>query len=338
MQTLRFRSGVIAALALCASGVSLAQEAAWPTKPVLLIMPYTAGGPADAILRAIAPELQKRWGQPLIIDYKPGANEVLGAMEVAKAKPDGYTVLIATDAAYALNPLLKTKLPYNVEKDLAPVSLMMRAPLLLVTSPELPVNSVKDVVDYARKHPETASYASTGVGGSNHLAMAWFNKQTGIQSVHAPYNSLSLALQDVAAGRVDMSLVVTGGARAFLEKKNVKPIAVSGSRRQPLIPDVPTFAEAGFKDYEASVYFGLSMPAGTPLAIRKRIAADIGELISAPEFQKKYLSIYGFDAVGSTPEAFAEFLKSDKAATLKRIEAAGVKPERSVASQSPTHK
>lgn len=304
-----------------------AAEAAWPTKPVLLIMPYTAGGPADAILRAIAPDLQKRWKQPLVIDYKPGANEVLGAVEVAKSRPDGHTMLIATDATYALNPLLKSKLPLNAEKDLAPVSLLMRAPLLLVTRPDFPANSVKEVVDYARKHPDTASYASTGIGGSNHLAMAWFNKQNGIESVHAPYNNLSLALQDVTAGRVDMSLVVTGGARAFIEKQNVKPIAVSGSHRQPLIPDVPTFAEAGFKDYEASVYFGLSMAAGTPLAIRERIAADIAELIKAPEFQKKYLSIYGFDAVGSTPQQFAEFLKSDKAATIKRIQAAGVTPE-----------
>ncbi|QNP47872.1 Bug family tripartite tricarboxylate transporter substrate binding protein [Diaphorobacter aerolatus] len=314
-------------LGLGLAGAAHAQEAAWPTKPVLLIMPYTAGGPADAILRAIAPDLQKRWGQPLVIDYKPGANEVLGAMEVAKAKPDGYTLLIATDATYALNPLLKTKLAFNPEKDFAPVSLMMRAPLLLVTSPQYPANTVKELVEYARKHPEKSSYASTGIGGSNHLAMSWFNKQNGIQSVHAPYNNLSLSLQDVAAGRVDMSLVVTGGARAFLEKKNVKPLAVSGSHRQPLIPDVPTFAEAGFKDYEASVYFGLAAPAGTPLAIRQRIAADIGALISAPEFQKKYLSIYGFDAVGSTPEAFAAFLQSDKAATIKRIEAAGVQPE-----------
>ena len=290
-------------------------------------MPYTAGGPADAILRAISPDLQKRWGQPLVIEYKPGANEILGAMEMAKAKPDGHTMLIATDATYALNPLLKTKLPFNPEKDFAPISLMMRAPLLMITRPDFPANTVKEVVDYVRANPDKASYASTGIGGSNHLAASWFNKANGLQSVHVPYNNLSLALQDMAASRVDMSLVVTGGARAFLEKKSVKPIAVSGTKRQPLLPDVPTFAEAGYKDYEASVYFGLAAPAQTPLGIRERIAADIGELISTPEFQKKYLAIYGFEPVGSTPEFFAAFLKSDKAATLKRIEAAGVQPE-----------
>lgn len=198
---------VLFALASCALALgghaALAETAApWPSKPVRVIMPYAAGGPADAILRAMAPSLEKAWGQPLVIDYKPGANETLGVLELKKAAPDGHTLLIATDAAFVLNELLMRKLSYDPVKDLEPVTLLMRAPLLLVARPDLPANTVADLLAQAKKPGARLSYASTGQGGMAHLALDAMLRQQGIEAVHAPYNSLPTSLQDLASGHV----------------------------------------------------------------------------------------------------------------------------------------
>ena len=320
----------LVAAALAVLGVTASAQPAqpaWPTKPVRIIMPYAAGGPADAILRAMAPQLGKAWGQPLVMDYRPGANEAVGVAELTKSANDGHTLLIATDAAYALNPLLHSKLHYDAQKDLVPVSLLMNAPLMLLARPDFPGSTVAEVIDYGKRNPDKLSYASTGQGASNHLAMEWFKRTFGIEAVHVPYNSLPIALQDLATSRTDLTMVVTGGARAFLEGGRIKPIAVSGSHRQPLAPNVPTFEQAGAGKYQAGVFFGLAAPARTPEAVRLRIAADMAKILQTPQFQKDYLSIYGFDAVGSTPAEFAEFLVHARVDAKARMAAAGVKPD-----------
>lgn len=315
------------ALALSALPAAAQTAAAWPTKPVRMIMPYAAGGPADAILRAMAPQLEKEWGHPLVIDYKPGANETLGAMELKKSSPDGHTLLIATDAAFVLNPLLQRKVPYDPVKDLAPVTLLMRAPLLMVARPDLPVQNLKEVLEQARKPGARLSYASTGEGGMAHLAMDAMMRSNGIDAVHAPYNSLPTSLQDLATGRVDLSLVVTGGARAMLEGKRIKAIGVSGSKRQPLVPDVPTFEEAGLGRYGASIFFGLAAPDGTPEAVRAKIAQAFAKQLAQPQFQREQLAIFGFDAVGSTPAEFAQALVKSRGEAAERVKAAGVQQQ-----------
>lgn len=322
----------ILALAACAAALggnaALAQAAApWPTKPVRVIMPYAAGGPADAILRGIAPALEKEWGQPLVIDYKPGANEVMGVLELKKAAPDGHTLLIATDAAFVLNPLLMRKLSYDPVKDLEPVTLLMRAPLLLVARPDLPASTLAELFAQSKKPGARLNYASTGQGGMAHLALDAMLRQQGVDAVHAPYNSLPLSLQDLASGRTDLSFVVTGGARAFLQDKRIKALAVSGTRRQPLLPDVPTFAEAGFGNDGASLFFGLAAPAGTPEAVRTQIAKAFAARLTDETFQRERLASFGFDAVGSTPRAFAQALAVAREQAAARVKAAGVQPE-----------
>ena len=322
---------LLLALAACTatlgSTAALAQAPAWPTKPVRMIMPYAAGGPADAILRAMAPSLEKEWGQPLVIDYKPGANETLGVLELKKAAPDGHTLLIATDAAFVLNELLMAKISYDPVKDLEPVTLLMRAPLLLVARPDLPANTLAEAIEHAKKPGAKPSYASTGQGGMAHLALDWLMRQHGIDAVHAPYNSLPTSLQDLSSGRTDLSFVVTGGARAFLQDKRIKAIAVSGARRQPLLPDVPTFEEAGYGKFGASLFFGLAAPTGTPEAVRAQIAKAFASRLADAKFQSEQLSVYGFDAVGSTPAEFAKALETSRRETAERVKAAGVQPQ-----------
>lgn len=320
------------ALATCVAALGstavLAQAAApWPSKPVRMIMPYAAGGPADAILRAMAPSLEKEWGQPLVIDYKPGANETMGVLELKKAAADGHTLLVATDAAFVLNPLLMRKLAYDPAKDLEPVTLLMRAPLLLVARPDLPARNVAEFFAQAKKPGARVNYASTGQGGMAHLTLDAMLRQQGIDAVHAPYNSLPVSLQDLASGRTDVSMVVTGGARALLQEKRIKALAVSGTRRQPLLPDVPTFAEAGFAQHGASLFFGLAAPAGTPEPVRAQIAKAFATRLADETFQRERLSVFGFDAVGSTPQAFAQALAASREQAQARVKAAGVQPE-----------
>jgi tripartite-type tricarboxylate transporter receptor subunit TctC len=319
----------LAGLTLACGHVAVqAQSApAWPSKPVRLIMPYAAGGPADAILRAMAPSLEKEWGHPLVIDYKPGANETLGALELKKSAPDGHTLLIATDAAFVLNELLMKKLAYDPAKDLTPVTLLMRAPLLLVARPDLPAQNLAELFQQAKQPGAKLSYASTGQGGMAHLALDAMLRQQGISAVHAPYNSLPVSLQDLSAGRTDLSFVVTGGGRAFLQDKRIKALAVSGTRRQPLIPDVPTFEEAGFGSSGASLFFGLAAPAGTPEAVRAQIAKAFASRLADEKFQREQLSIYGFDAVGSSPAEFATALTGMRTQAGARVKAAGVQAE-----------
>ena len=329
----RFLLALATCAATCAatfgSTAAMAQDAAqsWPTRPVRVIMPYAGGGPADAILRAMGPALEKEWGQPLVIDYKPGANETMGVLELKKAAADGHTLLIATDAAFVLNPLLMRKLSYDPVKDLEPVTLLMRAPLLLVARPDLPADSLQEVIAQAKKPGARLSYASTGQGGMAHLTLDWLMRQQGIDAVHAPYNSLPISLQDLSSGRTDLSLVVTGGARAFLQDKRIKALAVSGTRRQPLVPDVPTFQEAGFGNFGASLFFGLAAPAGTPQAVRAQVAKAFAARLADEKFQREQLSIFGFDAVGSTPAEFASALASARVQAGERVKAAGVQAQ-----------
>lgn len=316
-----------ATLAISSTTASAQQAQTWPSKPVRIIMPYAAGGPADAILRAMAPSLEKEWGQPLVIDYKPGANETIGVLELKKSAPDGHTLLIATDAAFVLNALLMRKLAYDPVKDLEPVTLLMRAPLLLVARPDLPANTLSEALEQARKPGARLSYASTGQGGMAHLALDWMLRQHGIDAVHAPYNSLPVSLQDLSSGRTDLSFVVTGGARAFLQDKRVKALAVSGTRRQPLLPDVPTFEEAGFGSFGASLFFGLAAPAGTPEAVRTQIAKTFATRLADEKMQREQLAIFGFDAVGNTPSQFATALDALRAQARARVTAAGLQAE-----------
>jgi tripartite-type tricarboxylate transporter receptor subunit TctC len=325
MKLLR-RSILLGSMATLAwAGVAQAQT--YPYKPIRIVLPYSAGGPADVMVRAISQKLGDSWGQPFIVDNKPGANEIIAADLVAKSPGDGYTFLVASDGAYSLNQNLYPKIPYDPVRDFVPVAKLAIGNLMLVTRPDMPANNVKEFIDYVRRNPAKLNYGSIGAGGVNHLASAWFNNINGLQMEHVAFKGLPSAVQELMAGRIDAMFAVTGGVAQLLEAGKIKALAVSGRNRQPAAPKVPTFAEVGYPGFDASFYFGVVAPRGTPADIASRFARDMSKIINTDEFKSKYLQPLGFEAVGDTPEQFATFLKSDRELGAQKVKVSGAKLE-----------
>ena len=315
-----------ASLAAVALGVSTVGDAQpYPSKPIHIVVPYTAGGPADLLVRGLGIKLAEKWGQQVVVENRPGANEIIAAEAVAKAAPDGYTWLVASDAVFTLNASLYSKLPYDPVKDLVPVSKLVTANLLLVTRPDFPANSVKEFIDYAKQNPGKLSYGSVGAGGVNHLAMSWFNSLNGLQMEHVPYKGLVQALQDVITGRVDTMFAVIGGALPFVQSNKLKALAVSGKARSGVLPNVPTFAEVGYPSFDASFYFAVAAPAGTPRDILTKFASEASLIVNSAEFKEKYLTQLGFEPVGDTPDQFAAFLVNDRKIGAEKVKVSGAK-------------
>ena len=315
-------AGLLSTLLL---GLAQAQAPAYPNKPLRIVVPYAPGGPADVMVRAIGQQMGESWGQPFVVDNKPGANEIIAADFVAKSPADGYTFLVASDGAYSLNQHLYPKIPYDPVKDFEPVAKLAVGQLMLVTRPDFPASNVQEFIDYVKRNPGKLNYASIGAGGVNHLASAWFNNINGLQMEHVAFKGLPAAVQELMAGRIDVMFSVTGGVAPFIESGKVKGLAVSGQHRQPAAPKVPTFAEVGFPNFEASYYFGVMAPRGTPPEIAQRFARDMAKVIQAPEFKAKYLQPLGFDAAGDTPAQFAAFLKADRELGAKKVKVSGAK-------------
>jgi len=313
----------LAAVALGVSNVGDAQP--YPSKPIHIVVPYTAGGPADLLVRGLGIKLAEKWGQQVVVENRPGANEIIAAEAVAKAAPDGYTLLVASDAVFTLNASLYSKLPYDPVKDLVPVSKLVTANLLLVTRPDFPANSVKEFIDYAKQNPGKLSYGSVGAGGVNHLAMSWFNSLNGLQMEHVPYKGLVQALQDVITGRIDTMFAVIGGALPFVQSNKLKALAVSGKARSGVLPNVPTFAEVGYPSFDASFYFAVAAPAGTPRDIVTKFASEASQIVNSAEFKEKYLTQLGFEPVGDTPDQFAAFLVNDRKIGAEKVKVSGAK-------------
>lgn len=306
--------------------LSLTVEAqTYPVKPIRIVVPYTAGGPADLLVRGLGQKLTDAWGQQIVVENKPGANEIIAAQDVAKSPADGYSYLLASDAVFSLNAFLYSKLPYDPVKDFAPVSKLVNANLMLVARPDFQAGTVRGLIDAARNNPGKLNYGSVGAGGVNHLAMAWFNTLNGLEMQHVPYKGLVQGLQDIMTSRLDVMFAVIGGAAPLLKAGKLKGIAVSGSARNALIPEVPTFAEAGYPGFDASFYFGLAAPAGTPRAPLAKFAAEAAKIVNAQEFREKYLNNLGFEPAGDTPEQFAAFLRQDREAAEKKVKASGAK-------------
>ncbi|MDP3799409.1 MAG: tripartite tricarboxylate transporter substrate binding protein [Polaromonas sp.] len=323
MKLLR-RSMVLGVLAGLAWG-GIAQAQTYPSKPIRIVLPYSAGGPADVMVRAISQKLGDSWGQPFVVDNKPGANEIIAADLVAKSPGDGYTFLVASDGAYSLNQNLYPKIPYDPVKDFVPVAKLAIGNLMLVTRPDFPAANVKEFIDYVKRNPGKLNYGSIGAGGVNHLASAWFNSINGLQMEHVAFKGLPPAVQELMAGRIDAMFAVTGGVAPFLESGKIKALAVSGRNRQPAAPNVPTFAEVGYPSFDASYYFGVVAPKGTPADITSRFARDMSKIINAADFKSKYLQPLGFEAVGDTPEQFAAFLISDRELGAQKVKVSGAK-------------
>jgi tripartite-type tricarboxylate transporter receptor subunit TctC len=300
-------------LALLAAGVAAGAHAqeAWPTRTVTIIVPFTPGGGTDIGTRIVAQRLSQMWGQPVVIENKPGAGGNIGLDAVARAKPDGYTLVTGNVGTQSINPFLYKKLSYNPDMSFAPVSLMAELPFALVVPPTLPAKTAKELVALAKSKPGKLNYASSGIGGSPHLSMETFKIATGTDIVHVPYKGGGAAMADLMAGNVHMLFASILETSSHVKAGKLQALAVTGSTRSPAMPDVPTLTEAGIKGADAGSWIGLLAPANTPKSVIDKIAADVKKVVAMPEVSKQLME-QGAVPVGSTPEQFAQLISSDR--------------------------
>lgn len=309
-----------AALAAPATG-ALAQ--AWPAKPVRVVAPFAPGGALDLTARTVGLRMQEAMKQNILVDNRPGAGGVIGADLVAKAAPDGYTVLLASPAEIAVLPHLQ-KMPYNAERDLAPVSLAVMTPLILVVNPSLPVKSVKDLIALARSRPGQLTYASAGTGGVQHLAGELLKIDMKVDITHIPYKGAGPAIPDLIGGHVMMFFSGMPPAMPHVRSGRLRPLAVTTTRRSPAAPEVPTMGEAGVPGFDISNWFAYFVPAGTPGPIVERLTAEINRALKLPDVREKLGSV-GAEALGTTPEELAKFVRTESEKFARLIKASGAK-------------
>ena len=320
MKAFRWLS-ILAGLAL----VPAAQAQTYPDKPIKVVNGFGAGGGTDLLLRTILPKLGEILGQQLIIDYRPAAGGNLAMDIVAKAPPDGYTLLMGSPGL-ATNPFLYRDLGWDAKKDFAPISLLGTVQNVLVVNPALPVKSVAELVALAKKQPGTLNFASPGAGTSLHLAAELFKEAEGIDIVHVPYKGGGQAMNDVLAGKPEMMFQVVGAALPYIQSGKLRALAVTGTERSSVLPDVPTMVEAGVPNYSAYTWNGLLAPAGTPRPIIDKLHAAIVKAMNDPSVVEGYARI-GQDQAVSTPEQFTKLIADETAKWAEVIEKANIKPQ-----------
>ena len=281
----------------------------FPQKPVRLVVSYPPGGTVDAVARILGPKLSQRWGQPVVIDNRAGGGGVIGADVVIKSPADGHTLLV--DASnHAQNPALKKQMPFDTLKDLAAVSLLVKVPNLLVVNPQYEFKTVQSLIAQAKSHPGTINYASSGNGSAQHLAAELFAAQTGTQLVHVAYKGGGPAMVDVMAGQVPVFFASTASALPFIRSGKLTAVAMSGQRRAPVLPDTPTFAEAGLSGYETYEWNAVLAPSGTPAAVIQKISRDIAAVLGDREVMARLIAM-GAEVVGSTPAELDAFRRAE---------------------------
>jgi tripartite-type tricarboxylate transporter receptor subunit TctC len=310
------------ALQLCMlAAVSHAQT--YPAKPVRLIVPFAPGGSTDIVARVLGQKLNEMWGQPVLVDNRAGGSTVIGTEIVAKAAPDGHTLLV-TPAPFTIVPSLIPKLPYDPQKDFEPVTLINTTPLVVVVHPGVPARSMKDLVALAKSKPGTLNYGSSGSGGSNHLAGELFNAMAGVRMVHVPYKGNAPALTDLVGGHVDVVFNGLTSALPFIKSGKLRALGMTSLNRSATLPQVPTLDEAGLKGFQAVAWNGLTAPARTPKSVIDKLNADVLKVVRAPELVEK-LRAEGSDPVGSSVEQYSAFLRDEIAKWGKVIRAANIK-------------
>jgi tripartite-type tricarboxylate transporter receptor subunit TctC len=312
------------ALALC---VPCFAAQAWPDKPVRLVVAYPPGGGIDVMARQIGEKLGARWGQPVVVENRPGANTIIAADAVAKAPADGHTLLMTTDATFSINPHLYAKLPYDAERDFVPVTMLVLLQQLLVAHPSLPASSLNELILLARQKPGALRYASYGSGSQPHLSGEMLKFKAGIDLVHVPYKGISLAVPAVMANEVELTFAGIATSMPQLRAGRIKAIAIGGAQRSPLLPQVPTFAELGFPEVETHAWFGLFLPAASPRAASEKIYLDVKKILEEPDFRQKQLVDKGYEVVGSSPDQFVLYLKKDRQSRGRAVKISGAKAE-----------
>ena len=310
---------LLSALLICVGASVGAQD--YPNRPVRVVVPYAAGGGVDIVARAVGQELAKRIGQPVIVENRTGAGSNIGSDFVAKAAPDGYTLLMASPAN-AINMSLYRKMPYDTQRDLAPVALVGAVPSVLVANPALPANTVAELVALAKEKPGSLNYGSGGSGTSEHLSAEMFKSLAAIDLVHVPYKGGANAMTDVISGQLSLMFTNMLGAMPHIRSGKLKAIGIADSRRSPSLPEVPTFAEAGFKDFEVLVWWGVMAPARTPAPVVTYLNREIVAALGAPELKER-LDGMGARIIGGTPEQFGAFVAAEIVRWTRAVQVSG---------------
>jgi tripartite-type tricarboxylate transporter receptor subunit TctC len=297
---------------------------AYPTKPIRLVVPFPAGGTTDILARQVAQRLSVSLGQSVIVDNRPGAAGNIGSDLVAKSAPDGYTLLMGTVGTHAINPSLYTRMPYDHVKDFVPIVLVAGVPNVLEVTPSLPVNSVADLIKLAKEKPGQLNFASSGSGTSIHLSGELFKTMAGVDMMHVPYKGSAPAVTDLMGGQVQLMFDNLPSSLAQIKAGKLRAIAVTSAQRAPALPNMPTIAESGLPGFEASSWFGMLAPAGTPSAIVARLNADVNQWLQTAEAKEKLLA-QGAVAAGGTPEQFAAHIRAETEKWAKVVKVSGAK-------------
>lgn len=303
----------------------LAQAQDWPTKSVTLIVPFAPGGTTDIVGRIIAKQLSTRLGQTVFVENIGGAGGTLGAIDAARAAPDGYTVFMAT-VAHTMAPGIYKKLAYNFEQDFEPITTVATVPNILIVNPSVPAGNVTEFIAYLKANPGKVSYGSAGIGSTEHMSAELFRSLSGTDIVHVPYRGGSPMLADLVAGNIQMSIETSGAATPLIQAGSVHALAVSPARRSALFPDLPTLAEAGLKGYDVSTWYGFLLPKGTPEAIRDRLYTETAAILKDPAVIKR-LSDFGAEPGGEPPAQFAAFIHAETTKWVTLAKAAGISAE-----------
>ena len=310
---------------LCALPVA-AQQPPYPSKPLKLILSFPAGGPTDILARIIGQKLTEAWGQNVVIDNRPGGGGMIGANLAVRSPPDGYTMYLGGISTLAIGPLIQKNMQFDPLRDFQPVSLTTISPLLLMTHPSLPVRTVRDFIGLAKAKPGQINYASSGPGGSGHLAGELFKLVTNINIVHVPYRGAPPALTDLIAGQVQSMFGTMLASVPHIRNGKLRAIAVTGPKRSIAVPEVPTFAESGLPDYDASSWNGILVPAGTPRAIVDKLNGEIVKIMHMPGVLDR-IAADGPVAITGTPEQYVAYIKSEQAKWSKVVRAANITVE-----------
>jgi tripartite-type tricarboxylate transporter receptor subunit TctC len=307
-------------------GAAAAQT--YPTRPVTMIVAAAAGGVTDIVGRALGQELGKAWGQPVVIENRGGAANILGTEAVAKAAPDGYTLLVVEAGAFTINPTLyKNKLPYDPEKDFAPITGLVRINQAVLADKSLPVATAADVIALAKAKPGQLTYGTAGVGTAPHMNMALFASMAGVNLVPVHYRGAAPALNDLIGDHINLMVVSVSLALPSVRAGQVKLIGIGSEKRLPQLPDVPTIAESGLPGYEAGTWFGLFAPAGTPADIVMKIDTQVQQIFGDPAFRARFLDPQMYESIAGPPDKFVAYIKAEQAKWAKVIHEANIKVE-----------
>ena len=315
-----------ACLVIASLGCGVVHAQAYPSKPIKIVIPFVPGGPSDTVGRAIGSKFQEFLGQPAVVENKPGANGSIAAEFVAKADPDGYTILVGSIGVFSINAALYKDLRYNPVRDFAPITLAVTTPNVLVTKLAFPANSVKELLDQMRKQPGKISFGSSGTGSSDHLTFELFKQMTNTDGIHVPYKGGAAVVTDLLGGQVDASFQNLGTVATQIKAGKIRALAVTAKARSPQIPEVPTMAEAGLPELMVTSWQAAGAPIKTPREIVAKLNDAAVRALRSPEVRDRLVAI-GFDVVASTPDEFGQFMKAEVDRWTKVVERGGIKPD-----------